>query len=65
MVRRNQALSKQNINGVYIPSALLIIGVGIVKKEWLPFAAIFVALVGGYKFYASRMSTCDLFLDLR
>jgi cytochrome-b5 reductase len=31
----------------------LIVGVAVVKKEWLPFAAAFAALVGGYKLYAS------------
>jgi len=52
----NPALSKENINTVYIPSALLIVGIAIVKMEWLPYAAIFAVLVGGYKIYSSTAS---------
>lgn len=48
----SSALSSQNINGVYIPSALLLVGVAIVKAEWLPYAAAFAAIVGGYKVFA-------------
>lgn len=50
----SQALSKQNINGVYIPSALLIVGIAIVKIQWLPYAAILASLIGGYKIFSSR-----------
>ncbi len=46
---RNLAFSQSNINGVYIPSFLLIIGVAIVKRDWVPYAAAFAAIVGGYK----------------
>ena len=49
---RNPALSQANINGVYIPSALLILGIAILKKEYVPYAVAFAALVGGYKIYA-------------
>jgi len=48
------ALSSQNINGVYIPSALLIVGIAIIKKEWLPYAVMFAGLIGGYKVFSSR-----------
>lgn len=61
-------LSKQNINGVYIPAVLLIIGVGIVKKEWIPFAAVLATLVGGLKIYTSTPSTFlkpDTFQELK
>jgi len=50
---RNPALSKQNISTVYIPAVILIIGVGLVKKEWIPFAAIVAAAAGGLKLYTS------------
>lgn len=46
--------SPQYINGVYIPSALLIIGFAIVKKEWLPFAVLLAAILGGWKVYNNR-----------
>jgi len=47
-------LSSQNINGVYIPSALIIVGVAIVKKDWLPYALIVVSLLGGYKVFNNQ-----------
>ena len=49
-----RVLSSQNINGVYIPSALIIVGVAIVKKDWLPYALIVVSLLGGYKVFNNR-----------
>jgi len=49
----NPALSQANINGVYIPSALLVLGVAIVRKEYVPYAIVLAALVGGIKMYAS------------
>lgn len=48
----------QNIRGVYVPAVLLIIGVGIVKKEWIPFAAIAAAVLGGLQIYMSRTLRC-------
>lgn len=45
--------SQANINGVYIPSVLLIVGVAIVKREWVPYAAAIAAIIGGYKIFAS------------
>ena len=46
-------LSARLINGVYIPSALLLVGVFIVKKEWLPYATALAAILGGLKIYNS------------
>ncbi|BCR89282.1 cytochrome b5 reductase family protein [Aspergillus chevalieri] len=43
------AFSTENINGVYIPSALLILGTFLVKQEWLPFAVAIAAALGGVK----------------
>jgi hypothetical protein len=54
---RFAALSSQNINGVYIPSALILVGVAIVKKEWLPYALVVVSLIGGYKVFSNRTAT--------
>ena len=44
-------LSSQLINGVYIPSALLIAGVGIAKAEWLPYAVAISLLLGGLRVF--------------
>ncbi|KKY20116.1 putative nadh-cytochrome b5 reductase [Phaeomoniella chlamydospora] len=49
----NSVLSARLINGVYIPSALLLVGVFIVKKEWLPYATALAAILGGLKIYNS------------
>lgn len=46
------AFSPQYVNGVYIPSALLLIGVTIIKRDWLPFAVAFAAIIGGWKIYS-------------
>jgi len=43
----------QYVQGVYIPSALLLVGTAIIKKEWLPFAAILAAALGGWKVYSN------------
>ncbi|KAL9112555.1 MAG: hypothetical protein Q9227_003126 [Pyrenula ochraceoflavens] len=46
-------LSSSYINGIYIPSALLIVGVAIVKREWVPYAAALAAVLGGWKVFSS------------
>lgn len=46
-------LSSQFVNGVYIPSGLLILGVGIVKFEWLPFAVAVSLVLGAWKIYSA------------
>ncbi|KAL8736993.1 MAG: hypothetical protein Q9181_002133 [Wetmoreana brouardii] len=53
-IRPTSAFSPQYITGVYVPSALLLVGVAIAKREWLPFAAIIAVLLGGYKFYSNQ-----------
>ncbi|KAF2113942.1 NADH-cytochrome b5 reductase 1 [Lophiotrema nucula] len=47
------ALAPQYVHGVYIPSALLIVGIAIIKKEWLPYAVAVAAVLGGWKVYSS------------
>jgi cytochrome-b5 reductase len=42
-------LAPQYVHGVYIPSALLIVGVAIIKQEWLPYAVALAAVLGGVK----------------
>jgi len=46
-------LSKEYVNGVYIPSGLLIVGCLIVKQEWLPYAVVLALALGGFKIYSS------------
>lgn len=62
----SQFTSRSFIDGVYIPSALLIVGTAIVKKEWLPYAITLALLLGGFKIYGSRPKTVlkpDVFQD--
>lgn len=45
--------SKKYIDGVYIPSGLLIFGCWIVKSEWLPYAVALAVTLGGWKFWSN------------
>lgn len=51
------ALAPQYVHGVYIPSALLIVGTAIINTAWVPFAVAIAALLGGWKFYSNRTPT--------
>ncbi|PQE19060.1 nitrate reductase protein [Rutstroemia sp. NJR-2017a BBW] len=55
--KQNKFLSSEYINGVYIPSGLLVFGCLIVKKEWVPFAVALAALLGGFKIWSSPLLT--------
>lgn len=50
----NKFTSSAYINGIYIPSGLLIVGVLIVKKEWLPYAVALSLVLGGWKIFSSQ-----------
>ncbi|KAH8588927.1 hypothetical protein B0O99DRAFT_343028 [Bisporella sp. PMI_857] len=54
MSSKNEFLSKKYIDGVYIPSSLLVVGCLIVKREWTPFAALLAFVLGGYKIWSSQ-----------
>jgi cytochrome-b5 reductase len=41
--------SKKVIDGVYIPSGLLIVGCLIVQRDWVPYAVVLSILLSGYK----------------
>jgi hypothetical protein len=41
------------VQGVYIPSALLIVGTAIMKSEWVPYAIGLAAILGGWKVYSN------------
>jgi len=51
----NKFTSPAFINGIYIPSGLLIAGCFIVKQEWLPYAVAVSLVLGGLKVFKSRM----------
>jgi cytochrome-b5 reductase len=47
----------QYVQGVYIPSALLIVGTAIMKSEWIPYAIGMAVILGGWKVYSNGRST--------
>lgn len=57
-VRPQSFLSPQYINGVYIPSGLLLIGCAIVKIEWIPYAVVLALALGSWKVYSNRECQC-------
>ncbi|KAI0167493.1 NADH-cytochrome b5 reductase 1 [Pestalotiopsis sp. NC0098] len=44
--------SSQNLNGIIIPSGLLIFGTLIVKKEWAPYAVLLALALGSLKYFS-------------
>ncbi|KAL1964949.1 hypothetical protein VTN77DRAFT_6302 [Rasamsonia byssochlamydoides] len=44
----------ENINGIFIPSVLLIAGTSIVKQEWVPYAVAVAAILSSWKVYSNR-----------
>ncbi len=44
----------QYINGVYIPAGLIVFGVFILKREWLPYAVAVATILGAWKIYNHR-----------
>jgi hypothetical protein len=57
----NQNMSEQNlrhpayVNGIYIPCALLVFGIFIIKREWVSYAVAAALGLGGWKFLSMRM----------
>ncbi len=51
----NPYFSKSYVDGVYIPSGLLVLGCLIAKKEWLPYAIALSLALGGWKVYSMSM----------
>lgn len=56
-VRPTSLLSAQFVNGVYIPTSLMILGVGITKIEWLPYAIAVSLVLGAFKIYSTGEHT--------
>jgi len=53
-VRPTGPFAPQYVQGVYIPSALLIVGTAIMKKEWIPYAVILAIVLGSWKVYTNQ-----------
>ncbi|KAI9841015.1 MAG: NADH-cytochrome b5 reductase [Sclerophora amabilis] len=53
--RASSIFAPQYIHGVYIPSALLVVGTAICKKEWIPYAMIMALFFGSWKVYNNRV----------
>ncbi|PSS28161.1 hypothetical protein M430DRAFT_132397 [Amorphotheca resinae ATCC 22711] len=47
-------LSKKYVDGIYIPSGLLVLGCLIVKREWVPYAVVLAAVISGYKLWSGN-----------
>ncbi|KAL2064328.1 hypothetical protein VTL71DRAFT_4822 [Oculimacula yallundae] len=50
----SEFFSKSNVNGIIIPSSLLVVGTLIVKQEWLPWACLLAAVLSGWKLFNTR-----------
>ena len=55
--RPTSPLSPQLILSVYLPSAVVLLGVGLVKKQWLPFALVIPIVLGALHFYGNGSPT--------
>lgn len=56
----NDLLSRSYIDGVYIPSGLLVVGCLIVKREWAPYAVVLALLLGGWKVYSNSKCSAHI-----
>jgi hypothetical protein len=54
MASKEPLSSKKYVDGIYIPAGLLVVGVAIVKKEWLPYAVLVTLALGAIKFWRTR-----------
>lgn len=50
----NSLLSRQYIDYVYVPGALLVVGTLIVKKEWAVYSLVLALALGSYNFWNFR-----------
>lgn len=55
-------LAPQYVQGVYVPSAILIVGAALVNKTWVPFAVAIAAALAGYQYFNNRESAILLFV---
>jgi cytochrome-b5 reductase len=52
--------SKKYFDQIYIPAGLLVFGTYIVKKAWIPYAALVAILLSVWKFTTLRMCSSHL-----
>ena len=46
---KSPLLSSQYVNGIYIPCALLVVGIAILRIQWVPYAVAVAAVLGSIK----------------
>jgi cytochrome-b5 reductase len=56
----SEYLSKSYVNGVYLPSGLLLLGCAVTKVEWMPYAVLLAVAFGGFKIWGSSMFRLSL-----
>ena len=49
--------SPQLIASVYVPSAIVLLGVGIAKREWLPFATVIPLVLAALHYFGNVKGT--------
>ncbi|MCJ1276500.1 NADH-cytochrome b5 reductase [Puttea exsequens] len=52
-IRPTSLFSPQFITGVYLPTGLLLVGVGLTKPEWLPYAVAASLVLSTLKIYST------------
>ncbi|KAG8629888.1 hypothetical protein KVT40_001507 [Elsinoe batatas] len=57
MAKQTGPLAPQYINGVYIPSALLIVTTALIKIQYTPIAIALAACLAGYQVFANKSKT--------
>ncbi|KAF2222427.1 NADH-cytochrome b5 reductase 1 [Elsinoe ampelina] len=57
MAKQTGPLAPQYINGVYIPSALLIVTTALIKIQYTPIAIALAACLAGYQVFANKTKT--------
>lgn len=57
MATKEPLTSKKYIDGIYIPAALLVVGVALTKREWLPYAVVLALALSAIKFSRTRELT--------
>ncbi|KAL4803437.1 NADH-cytochrome b5 reductase 1 [Aspergillus unguis] len=56
-------MSSSDVTGIYLPSALLVVGTLIVKKEWVPFAVVLAAGFVAFKLFTGGSSAARKVLN--
>ncbi|KAI7773229.1 hypothetical protein LA080_011503 [Diaporthe eres] len=54
MATKEPLSSKKYVDGIYIPAGLLVVGVAIVKREWLPYAVLVTLALSAIKFWRTQ-----------